>query len=171
MSLEPIPATLIEERIFFIRGQRVMLDSHLAELYEVSTGNLNKAVARNRDSFPEDFMFQLTQKEHESLRFQFGSLKRGEHSKYLPRAFTEHGVAMLSSVLKSKRAVRVNIDIIRTFVRLRRLVASQAGLARRLFELEARCDSQFKEVFAALRELIAPPTSPRPKIGFRGTRG
>jgi hypothetical protein len=161
-----LPAEAIERRIFFIRGQRVMLDSHLAELYGVSTGNLNKAITRNLDRFPDDFMFQLSQREHESLRFQFGILKRGQHSKYLPRAFSEQGVAMLSSVLRSKRAVHVNIGIKRAFVKLRRLVASYPGLARRLDELESKYDFQFKEIFDAIRSLMTQPERPRRSIGF-----
>ena len=147
-----------------------MLDSHLAELYGVSTGNLNKAITRNLDRFPDDFMFQLSQKEHESLRFQFGILKRGQHSKYLPRAFSEQGVAMLSSVLRSKRAVHVNIGIMRAFVKLRRLAASYPGLARRLDELESKYDFQFKEVFDAIRSLMDQPEKPRQPIGFSSGR-
>ena len=162
-----VPAEHIEQRIFLIRGHRVMLDSHLAELYQVQTGNLNKAVARNRDHFPQDFMFQLTDKEYDSLRFQFGILKRGQHSKYLPYAFTEQGVAMLSSVLRSKRAVQVNIEIIRAFVRMRRMLASHAGLVRRLADLESKYDAQFREVFEAIRGLMDAPPSGRRRIGFR----
>src|SRR3954466_3899567 len=100
---------LVERRIFLIRGHKVMLDADLAALYEVTTGNLNKAVKRNLERFPADFMFELTEKETRSLRFQIGSLKRGQHFKYLPHAFTEQGIAMLSSVLRSRRAVQVNI--------------------------------------------------------------
>src|SRR3569833_683691 len=121
------PVPLIESRIFLIRGQKVLLDSDLAELYEVSTGALNQAVKRNRERFPEDFMFQLSRQESEeveSLRSQTVILKRGQHRKYLPYAFTEQGIAMLSSVLRSRRAVEVNIAIMRTFVRLRQLLAS-----------------------------------------------
>lgn len=162
-----LPAEALEHRIYFIRGHRVMLDSHLAELYGVSTGNLNKAITRNLDRFPDDFMFQLSPKEYESLRFQFGTLKRGQHSKYLPRAFSEQGVAMLSSVLRSKRAVHVNIGIMRTFVKLRRLIASYPGLARRLDELESKYDAQFKEVFDAIRDLMASPREQRRPIGFK----
>ena len=170
MSIEStrsiLPTEEIERRIYFIRGHRVMLDSHLAELYGVSTGNLNKAITRNLDRFPDDFMFQLSPREYESLRFQFGILKRGQHSKYLPRAFSEQGVAMLSSVLRSKRAVHVNIGIMRAFVKLRRLIASYPGLARRLDELESKYDSQFKEVFDAIRSLMSQPAEPRRSIGF-----
>ncbi|MBI3549769.1 MAG: ORF6N domain-containing protein [Elusimicrobia bacterium] len=162
-----LPAETLEHRIYFIRGHRVMLDSHLAELYGVSTGNLNKAITRNTDRFPDDFMFQLSTKESQILRFQIGSLRWGKHSKYLPRVFTEQGVAMLSSVLRSKRAVHVNIGIMRAFVKLRRLVSSYPGLARRLDELESRYDAQFKEVFAAIRGLMAYPKEPGRRIGFK----
>lgn len=162
-----LSAEALEHRIYFIRGQRVMLDRHLAELYAVSTKNLNKAVVRNLDRFPQDFMFQLSRAEYLSLRFQIGTLKKGQHSKYLPRVFTEQGVAMLSGVLRSKRAVHVNIGIMRAFVKLRRLIASYPGLARRLDELESKYDAQFKEVFDAIRSLMVPPTEPRRSIGFK----
>lgn len=152
-----LSAEAFERRIFFIRGHRVMLDSHLAELYGVSTSNLNKAVARNLDRFPEDFMFRLSPKEHQNLRFQFGILRWGKHSKYLPRVFTEQGVAMLSGVLKSRRAVQVNIGIMRAFVKIRRLIGSYPGLARRIDELESKYDSQFKAVFDAIRSLMTAP--------------
>ena len=110
-----VPQEVIENKILLIRGIKVMLDKDLADLYGVTTGNLNKAVTRNLDSFPPDFMFRLTQEEADSLRFHFGSLKRGQHVKYLPRVFTEQGVAMLSSVLKSKKARQTNIAIMRAF--------------------------------------------------------
>lgn len=162
-----LPAEALEHRIYFIRGHRVMLDSHLAELYGVSTGNLNKAIARNLDRFPNDFMFQLSTKEHQIIRFQIGSLRWGKHSKYLPHVFTEQGVAMLSSVLRSRRAVHVNIGIMRAFVKLRRLIASYPGLARRLDELESKYDAQFKEVFDAIRSLMLSSREPRRSIGFK----
>ncbi|HAF96636.1 MAG: DNA-binding protein [Elusimicrobia bacterium GWC2_51_8] len=153
---------VIEKKIFLIRGHRVMLDSDLAELYEVSTGNFNKAVSRNLDSFPPDFMFQLSSAEYKSLRFQFGILKKGAHSKYLPRVFMEQGVSMLSSVLKSKRARQVNIQIMRAFVKLRELLNSHKELARKLEELEKKYDAQFKSVFDAIKMLMAPPAEPDP---------
>jgi hypothetical protein len=159
-------AVQVERRIFLIRGQKVMLDADLAELYGVTTGNLNKAVKRNRERFPEDFMFQLTQREAGSLRFQTGSLKRGEHFKYLPHAFTEQGIAMLSSVLRSPRAVQVNIAIMRTFARLREMLLSNADLARKLAALENKYDAQFKAVFDAIRELMQPPAPAKRQIGF-----
>src|SRR5262249_39060818 len=134
----PVPAELIEKRIYVIRGQKVMLDSDLAELYQVLTKNLNKAVQRNRDRFPPDFMFQLTKEEYENLRLQIGtsSLSYGGR-RYLPYVFTEQGVAMLSSVLNSPRAVHVNILIIRVFVRLRELLASHSDLAEKIQQLQA----------------------------------
>ena len=164
------PAETLEHRIYFIHGQRVMLDSHLAELYAVTTKNLNKAVVRNADRFPLDFMFKLSQQEYLSLRFQIGTLKRGQHSKYLPRVFTEQGVAMLSGVLRSNRAVHVNIGIMRAFVKLRRMIASYPGLTRRLDQLESKYDSQFKEVFDAIRDLMASPGEPKKEIGFKSER-
>jgi len=152
-----IPAERIERAILLIRGEKVMLDSDLAVLYGVTTGNFNKAVARNRERFPADFMFQLTRDEAESLRFHFGiSNKRGGR-RYQPYAFTEQGIAMLSSVLHSQRAIDVNIQIIRAFVRLRQLLASHTELARKLDDLEKKYDKQFAIVFEAIRKLMAPP--------------
>src|SRR5438105_739769 len=137
-DLLPIPVELIARRIYRIRGQKVMLDSDLAELYQVLTKNLNKAVRRNLDRFPEDFMFQLTPPEAESLRFQFGTSNQGRGGRrYEPYAFTEHGVAMLSSVLNSKRAVQMNILIIRAFVQIRELMTVHKHLAARIEKLEA----------------------------------
>lgn len=162
----PIPVERIEKAILLLRGQKVMLDRDLAELYGVTTGNLNKAVRRNLDRFPPDFMFQLKKEEYESLRFQFGILKKGRHSKYLPYAFTEQGVAMLSSVLRSKRAVRVNIEIMRAFVRLRQILAAHKNLEQKLAALENKYDEQFQVVFEAIRQLMAPPDRPRKRIGF-----
>ncbi len=163
-----IPTEQIEKKILLIRGLKVMLDSDLARLYGVAAKTLNQAVRRNRDRFPDDFMFQLTTDEAKALRSQFVTLKmgRGEHRKYLPYAFTEQGVAMLSSVLRSKRAVQVNIMIMRAFVRLRQMIASHKDLARRLAELEKKYDSQFKVVFDAIRQLME-PAKPKPRrIGF-----
>jgi len=159
MTTELTPK-MIGERIYFIRGHRVMLDSDLADLYEVETFNLNKAVRRNEDRFPADFMFQLAEKEWEFLRSQIGTLKtgRGQHRKYLPLVFTEQGVAMLSSVLNSERAVQVNIAIIRTFVKLREMLETNKDLAKKLEQLERKFlqhDDQFKAVFEAIRQLMA----------------
>ena len=156
----------IESIILFIRGQKVILSHDLAQLYGVTTGNLNKAVKRNIDRFPNDFMFQLTAEEYRALRFQFGILEKGQHSKYLPFAFTEQGVAMLSSVLRSKRAVQVNIEIMRAFVRLRQMLAVHKDLEGKLTALEQKYDEQFKVVFDAIRALMTPSDKPRKKIGF-----
>ena len=162
-----------------------MLDADLAWLYSVETKVLNRAVKRNKDRFPTDFMFQLTRDETEGLRLQFGtstertgrgmsaltfqfgtSKSRRGGRRYLPYAFTEQGVAMLSSVLRSARAVQVNIAIMRTFVRLREMLLSNADLARKLAALEKKYDAQFKVVFDAIRELMTPPEKPKRQIGF-----
>ena len=161
-----VPVSRIESIILIIRRKRVILDHDLAELYGVTTGNLNKAVRRNIDRFPHDFMFQLTKEEYEAVRFQFGILEKGRHSKYLPNAFTEQGVAMLSSVLRSKRAVQVNIEIMRAFVRLRQLISASEVLEKRLDALEDKYDSQFKVVFDAIRGLMMEPKKSKRKIGF-----
>lgn len=166
-----IPLERIERAILLLRGHKVMLDSDLAALYEVPVKRLNEQVARNRDRSPEDFMFQLTAGEADSLRSQVATLKtgaRGQHRKYRPYAFTEQGVAMLSSVLQSPRAVQVNIGIMRAFVQLRQMLQTNAELARKLDALEARYDAQFKVVFQAIRELMSPPERPRRKIGYTG---
>jgi len=167
-----IPAELIEQHIFLIRGQKVMLDYDLAKLYGVRTRVLNQAVKRHRKRFPDDFVFQLNFQEVTGLRSQSVTLKRGQHIKYRPYAFTEHGILMLSSVLNSERAVQVNIEIMRAFVRLRELIASNKDLAKRLDELEKKYDGQFKVVFDAIRDLMTPvpplPSKPR-RIGFRAS--
>lgn len=163
-----IPLERIERVIYFIRGEKVMLDSDLAELYEVQTKALNQAVRRNRDRFPADFMFQLTKDEVAQLnRSQFvtGS-KKHRDPRFRPYAFSGQGVAMLSSVLRSKRAIAVNVQIMRTFVRLRHLLSSNAELARKLDELENKYDHQFKVVFDAIRQLMMPASGRRKQIGF-----
>jgi hypothetical protein len=164
-----IPLERIESRILFIRGQKVMLDTDLARLYDVETRALIQAVKRNIERFPGDFMFQLTQKEFDSLRSQSVISNPGRRGgrRYLPYAFTEQGVAMLSSVLRSDRAIHVNIEIIRAFVRLRQMLASHKELARKLAALEKKYDTQFRVVFDAIRELMTPP-EPKNKrpIGF-----
>jgi len=160
-----IPSERIERAILLIRGEKVLLDRDLALLYGVSTSVLNKAVTRNLDRFPPDFMFQLTGEEVSNLKFHFGTSSWGGTRK-LPRAFTEQGVAMLSGVLKSKRAVRVNVEIMRAFVKLRRILASHARLARRLDEMEERYDKNFAVVFEAIRKLMETPETPRKRIGF-----
>ena len=158
----------MEQHIYFVRDQKVMLDRDLAELYGVPTRRLNEQVTRNRDRFPEDFMFQLSREEALSLRSQNAILKkrRGQHRKYVPRAFTEHGILMLSSVLRSERAVQVNIAIMRAFVRLRKLAVSHAALTRELSALEKKYDAQFRVVFDAIRALMEFESKPRRRIGF-----
>jgi phage regulator Rha-like protein len=164
-----VPVERIEKAILFIRGQKVMLDSHLAGLYGVSTKRLNEQMRRNIKRFPSDFMFQLTAQEDESLRSQFATLKsgRGKHRKYLPYVFTEQGVAMLSSVLNSERAIQVNIEIMRAFVKLRELLSTHKDLARKLGALEKKYDSQFKVVFEAIYKLMETPAKgSKRSIGF-----
>lgn len=162
---EIIPQYIIEQKIFLIRGQKVMLDRDLAVLYGVETKILNKAVRRNSDRFPPDFMFQLTKSEFDNLKFQFGTSSWGGTRK-LPLVFTENGVAMLSTVLNSKRAIQVNIQIMRTFTKIRRMLVSNAQLARKLRALEKKYDEQFAVVFEAIYKLMAPPEKEQRKIGF-----
>ena len=159
----------VQHRILTVRGWRIMLDADLAALYEVDVKVLNQAVKRNRARFPGDFMFQLTVEEASRLRSQSVTLKegRGAHRKYRPFAFTEQGIAMLSSVLRSPRAVLVNIEIMRVFVHLRGLLQTNAELARRVAELEAKSDTRFRAVFEAIRSLTTAPERPRRRIGFR----
>ncbi len=156
----------IAQKIYFIRGKKVMLDSDLAELYQVPVKRLNEQVRRNIDRFPADFAFQVTETEWEILRSQIATLNnggRGEHRKYLPYVFTEQGVAMLSGVLHSPRAIQVNLEIMRTFVKLRTLIESNRELSLKIEQLEQKYDADFKVVFDALRELMMSPTEP-PKI-------
>jgi hypothetical protein len=163
-----IPQEIVEKKIFLIRGHRVMLDRDLAQLYGVKTGNLNKAVDRNIDRFPVDFMFRLTQVEFKNLIFHFGTSSWGGTRK-MPRAFTEQGVAMLSSVLKSKRAIYVNIAIMRAFVKLREILSTHKELAHKLNELERKIekhDAEIRGIFEAIRQLMKPPASHPRKIGF-----
>jgi len=160
-----LPVERIGRLIFLIRGQKVMLDADLAELYGVDTKVLNRAFQRNRDRFPDDFVFQLTETEFEDLRYQIGTSRWGGR-RYRPYAFTEQGVAMLSGILRSRRAIQVNVEIMRAFVRLRRMLASNAQLARKLEALEKRYDAQFKVVFDAIRQLMTPPEPSKRKIGF-----
>ncbi len=159
----------IAERIFYIRGHKVMLDRDLAQLYGVLTKNLNKAVTRNPGRFPHDFMFQITEKEFENLKFHFGTSSWGGTRK-LPRAFTEQGVAMLSGVLKSKRAVHVNVEIMRAFVQLRHILTSHKVLARKMAELEKKYDAQFRAVFDAIRRLMKEEEKPKAPFGFHSQR-
>ena len=163
------PAT-IENKIYEIRSQKVMLDFDLAELYEVETRVMNQAVKRNKDRFPQDFMFQLTTEEAESLRFQIGTSNVGRGGRrYLPYVFTEHGVAMLSSVLNSKRAIEVNIAIMRAFVKLREMLETNEELNRQfaaVIRKLATHDKYFKVVFDELKKLTHQPDKPRRQIGF-----
>ncbi len=158
----------VRRAVVRVRGQNVMLDSDLAALYAVDVKVLNQAVKRNRDRFPSDFMLQLTRNETTSLRSQIVTLDggRGRHRKYLPKAFTEQGVAMLSSVLRSQRAVRMNIEIMRVFVQFRQIFGANDELARKLDALERKYDGQFRAVFQAIRELMTPSKPPRRTIGF-----
>jgi hypothetical protein len=155
----------IEQAILVVRGQRVMLSTDLAALYDVEPGALVQAVKRNMERFPEDFTFQLTPDEYRILKSQSVISSWGGRRSQ-PYAFTEQGVAMLSSVLRSKRAVQVNVEIMRAFVRLRRILAENAGLARRLDELEKKYDVQFKVVFDTIRQLMLPPEPKKKRIGF-----
>jgi len=171
-----VPAERIEKAIYLIRGERVMLDRDLAKLYGVPTKAFNQAVKRHAERFPPDFMFQLTSEEARAwwlevatnrLRSQIVTLKRGQHIKYRPYVFTEHGILMLSSVLNSERAIQVNIEIMRSFVKLRQMLVSNAELSRRLDDLESKYDRQFKVVFDAIRQLMSPPRPGRKQIDFR----
>jgi hypothetical protein len=161
-----VPLEKIQSQIITIRGEKVLLDNTLADLYGVETKHLKRAVRRNSYRFPPDFMFELSREEFDSLRSQFGTLKRGEHSKYMPMVFTEQGVAMLSSVLNSRRAIEVNIMIMRAFVNLRWMVSSNKALLKKIEEMEKRYDKQFRIVFEAIRQLMTPPAAPKRKIGF-----
>jgi hypothetical protein len=169
LARRTVPVEIIERRIFFIRGCKVMLDADLAALYQVATKNLNKAVKRNPERFPEDFMFQLTREECAGLKFQTGTSNRGGR-RYLPYAFTEQGVAMLSSVLSSKRAAHVNILIMRTFVKMREVMATHKELAAKIEALESKYERHDKDlhlVFQAIKQLIEPPLlPPKRRIGF-----
>jgi hypothetical protein len=159
----------IEKAIYVIRGEKVMLDRDLAKLYDVTTAALNQAVRRNRERFPEDFMFQLTAAETAELnrsQIVIGSQKHRD-PRSRPYAFTEQGVAMLSSVLRSKCAISVNIEIMRAFVKLRQIFVSNAELSRRLDELESKYDKQFKIVFDAIRQLMSTRVPSPKEIGFR----
>ncbi len=189
MSSAPPPRTqvlapdAITLRIAAVRGVRVILDTDLAALYEVQTKRFNEAVKRNLAKFPADFMLQLTAEEWAALRSQFATLDaggRGQHRKYLPYAFTEHGAIMAANLLSSARAIEVSVYVVRAFVRMRELAATHGDLAQRLIELEQKTEAlamshenlgrntrtQFKQVFDALRELMTPPEPPKRPIGF-----
>ena len=185
MSKEIIPQEVLVTKILLIRGHKVMLDRDLAQLYGVSAKVLNQAVKRKRKRFPPDFMFRLSKEEMQNWKSRFVTskyvfkpeavgrsrsqsvtLKRGRNIKYFPYAFTENGISMLSTVLNSERAITINIQIMRTFNRLKELVASHKELAARLDELEKKYDGQFKIVFSAIRALVVVPAKPKKQIGF-----
>ncbi len=155
------------DAIVRIRGQAVILDADLAALYGVSVKRLNQQITRNRDRFPDDFCFQLTEAEWRSLRLQNATLKRGQHRKYMPHVFTEHGAIMAATVLNSPQAVQMSVAVVRAFVRLRRLALSVEGLARKVAALENKYDASFRAVFDAIRDLMEPPHPPRKRIGFQ----
>lgn len=161
-----VPAERIENSIIFIREQKVLLDADIASLYQVETRVLIQAVKRNIVRFPEDFMFQLKPEEFQMLKSQSANAKRWGGRRYPPFAFTEQGVAMLSSVINSPRAIMVNIEIMRTFVRLRNMLLAHEDIARKVNALEKKYDIQFKAVFDAIRQLMAPPKPKKNQIGF-----
>jgi len=174
-ELQPVAAPSIEKRIFVVRGRQVMLDEDLADLYGVETKRLVQQVKRNLKRFPDDFMFQLTRTEADALRSQIATSNEGRGGRrYAPFVFTEQGVAMLSGVLRSDRAIAVNIEIMRAFVELRRVAGSFEELQKRLDEMEldigarlSEHDEQLRQIFDALRQLISPPTPPKREVGFR----
>ena len=162
-----VPVAFISQKIFFVRGTRVMLDADLARLYGVETKNLNKGVKRNASRFPGDFMFQLSSKETQFLRFQIGTSKGVQGGRrYAPYAFTEQGIAMLSSVLRSARAVQVNVAIMRTFVRLREMLTTHEELRRKIDAMEKRYDARFQAVFDTIRHMLETPVPAKKPIGF-----
>jgi hypothetical protein len=164
---ETVLKATIEEKIYLIRGKRVMIDRDLAALYGVETRYLNKAVKRNSARFPSDFMFQLSKEEYNGLMFQIGTSKGHGGTRKLPYVFTQEGVAMLSGVLHSHRAVQVNIEIMRAFVKLRTILIEHKDLKRKVEDIEKKFDGQFRIVFDAIRQLLEPPTKPKRRIGFR----
>lgn len=161
-----IPQEIIQSKIIVLRDKKVILDKDLALLYGVETKVLNQAVRRNKTRFPDDFMFQLTKEEAKAIRSQIVTLEKNQHFKYLPHAFTEHGILMLSSVLNSTRAIQVNIQIMRTFTKMRAMFLDYQALKEKIENMEATYDYQFKEVFEIIRQLLIPPEEPKPKIGF-----
>ncbi len=164
-----IPTETVISKIFFIRNQKVILDTDLAKLYGVETKVLNQSIRRNLRRFPDDFMFQLTKEENTSLRSQFVTLKKGQHSKYLPYVFTEHGVAMLSSVLNSERAIEINILIMRAFVKLREIISTHKKVEEKLKEIDEKLeehDEHIVKIIEIINRLLMPPEKPIKKIGF-----
>ena len=161
-----VPARVPEQCIVRRRGQAVLLDTDLAAIYGVAVKRLNQQVTRNPDRFPDDFCFQLSGTEWRSLRLQNATLKRGQHRKYMPHAFTEHGAIMAANVLKSEQAETMSVAVVRAFVKLRRMALSVEALARKVAVLEQKYDARFRAVFDAVRQLMAPPDPPRRKICF-----
>lgn len=163
-----IPDEAIIDKIYIIRGQKVMLDKDLAELYGVVTKRLKEQVRRNINRFPESFMFELTEEEHTALRSQFASLKRGRHSKYPPFVFTEHGILMLSSVLNSEAAIKMSVQIIETFVQLRKLANNYEEIMNKIQQMESSYNEQFSEIYEVLQKLLSKPEEkPVTKIGYK----
>ncbi len=165
-----IPEEVVMNKIYLLRGKKVMFDKDLANLYGVTTGNLNKAVGRHARRFPDDFMFQLTKKEYYALRFQFGILKRGQHAKYLPRAFTREGISMLSGILNSDLAITVNIQIMRAFWKMEDMLLTHKDILLKLEELEKKVAGQDEKVimiFNYLKKFIEEQDAPRKKIGYK----
>lgn len=167
MSKALVPVERVGKAILLVRSEKVILDADLAALYGVSTKRLNEQVKRNRGRFPDDFMFQLTSKEKADVVANCDHLRRLKFSPKLPYAFTEHGTIMAANVLNSERAVQASVEVVRAFVRLRQMLASNAGLSRRLDDLESKYDRKFKVVFDAIRQLMSPPFPGRKQIGFR----
>lgn len=166
-----IPIERIENKIYQIRGQKVVIDSDLAQIYGVTTKRFNEQVKRNANRFPEDFMFQLTAEEDENLRSQIATSKKTRGGRrYLPYVFTEHGALMAANVLSSDRAVEASVQVVRAFVKLRQMLTDNAELARKVEALEKKYDTQFKVVFDAIRKLMMPPDAPKGKIGFVGEK-
>ena len=161
-----IPVEFIEKRIFFLRNEKVMIDRHLAEMYGVDTRILNQAVKRNIKRFPREFMFQLSRKERDEVITICDNLASLKFARTMPFAFTEHGLVMLSSVLNSNRAIQVNIEIVKTFVRLRKMLATQSYLRRKIEVMEEKYDEQFRMVFQAIKQLLKEDDHPKRKIGF-----
>ena len=161
-----VPVRVPEQCIVRLRGQAVMLDTDLAAIYGVAVKRLNQQVTRNPDRFPDDFCFQLSETEWRSLRLQIATLKRGQHRKYMPYAFTEHGAIMAATVLNSPQAVQMSVAVVRAFVKLRRMALSVEALARKVAALEQKYDANFRDVFQAILQLMTPPDPPRRKIGF-----
>lgn len=166
MSSNTVLIRTPNEAIVRLRGQAVIVDSDLAALYGVTVKRLNQQITRNWERFPEDFCFQLTESEWRSLRLQNATLKRGQHRKYMPYVFTEHGAIMAATVLNSPQAVQMSVAVVRAFIRLRRLALSVEGLARKVAALENKYDASFRAVFEAIRDLMEPPQPPRKRIGF-----